>query len=229
MIKISFEKERIIKSLNELEKEYNSGNIPKRHYISQKRQLKEQLDTLEVANRVRKLQGKETAEAPVTKEITDEEEENEDLFKKYITSPGLKEKNIKSEGTSLNTKIAAGLLVIAFFIGIGFGVYTLNIPQQVSSASLFTNDTAFPPFILNNTTNSTNTTKIVKNTTKKTNTTVIPKNATKKVTPKTNTSKNSSVTNKAAGNPTTSKTRRNTRNYDPDTYDPFTDDEDTDW
>ena len=55
-------------------------------------------------------------------------------------------------------------------MGIGFGIYTLNIPEEVSSVSLYTNDSAFPPFVLNNTTNVTNTTNSTKqmlNTTKK--------------------------------------------------------------
>ena len=179
MIEISLEKERVIKSLKELEKEYNKGNIPKSHYDFQKRKLREQLETFDVADRVRKLQGKETAD--VTDEETDIEDENGELFKKFITPPGLKEKNIKPKGKSLNTKIAAGVLVAAFFIGIVFGVYGF-IPQQVSSSSLFTNDTAFPPFANNstNTTNMTNSTNMTKNITKTTNTTkVVTKNTTK--------------------------------------------------
>jgi hypothetical protein len=163
MIEISLEKEKIIKSLKELEKEFTKGNIPKSHYISQKRKLTEQLDAFEVADRVRRLQGKETGE--VIDDEVSEEEDNGELFKKYITPTGLKEKNIQSKGKSLNTKIAAGILVAAFFIGIVFGVYGF-IPQQVSSASLFTNDTAFPPFVLNNTTNATNSTNVTKNVTK---------------------------------------------------------------
>ena len=207
MIEISLEKERVIKSLKELEKEYNKGNIPKSHYDFQKRKLREQLETFDVADRVRKLQGKETAD--VTDEETDIEDENGELFKKFITPPGLKEKNIKPKGKSLNTKIAAGVLVAAFFIGIVFGVYGF-IPQQVSSSSLFTNDTAFPPFANNstNTTNMTNSTNMTKNITKTTNTTkVVTKNTTK-------------TTNKSSGgstgksNGTKTTTNYNSQNID---------------
>lgn len=206
MIEISLEREKIIKSLKELEKEYTKGNIPKSHYNLQKRQLKEQLETFEVADRVRRLQGKETAE--VAEEETDKEEENGELFKKYITPTGLKEKNLKSKKTSLNTKIGAGVLVAAFFIGIIFGVYGL-IPQQVSSAPLYTNDTAFPPFVLNstNTTNSTNSTNMTRNVTK--NVTVTkPINNTPTKTINTTPTTNNDTPNvkKAAGSPTTHKT-----------------------
>lgn len=193
MIEISLEKERVIKSLKELEKEYNKGNIPKSHYDFQKRKLTEQLEAFNVADRVRKLQGKETTD--VTSEETSSEDENKELFKKFITPPGLEEKNIKSKGRSINTKIGIGVLVAAFFIGIVFGVYGF-IPQQVSSSSLYTNDSAFPPFTNNSTnvTNMTNSTNITKNITK-TNTTKTT-NKTKTTTKKnsTNTKKNNTKT-----------------------------------
>ena len=190
MIEISLEKERVIKSLKELEKEYNKGNIPKSHYDFQKRKLTEQLEAFKVADRVRKLQGKETTD--VTSEETISEDENKELFKKFITAPGLEEKNIKPKGKSISTKIGIGVLVAAFFIGIVFGVYGF-IPQQVSSSSLYTNDSAFPPFTNNSTnvTNMTNSTNITKNITK-TNTT---KTTNKTTTKKNNTSKNTNKSN----------------------------------
>ena len=209
MIEISLEKERVIKSLKELEKEYSKGNIPKNHYDFQKRKLREQLETFDVADRVRKLQGKETAD--VTDEETDIEDENGELFKKFITPPGLKEKNIKPKGKSTNTKIAAGVLVAAFFIGIVFGVYGF-IPQQVSSSSLFTNDTAFPPFANNstNTTNMTNSTNMTKNITKTTNTTkVVTKNTTK-----TTNKSSSGSTGKSNGTKTKTTTDYTSQNID---------------
>jgi hypothetical protein len=92
-------------------------------------------------------------------------------------------------GKSINTKIGAGVLVAAFFIGIVFGVYGF-IPQQVSSSSLYTNDTAFPPFTANNSTNitnMTNSTNTTKNITKTTNTTKTTNKT--KTTTKTNSSK----------------------------------------
>jgi hypothetical protein len=179
MIRITIEREKIIKSLKELEREYKTGKIPERHYNAQKQRLNEQLETLEVADRVRRLQGKETVETPVDDYVDEEEQENEELFKKYITSPGLKEKKLESKkpkGMSQNKMIAASLLAVAFIIGIGFGVFTLDLPTDISSA-LYTNDSAFPPFVVNNTTNMTNTTNTTNmtnttNTTKKLNTTV---------------------------------------------------------
>ena len=208
MIEISLEKERVIKSLKELEKEYNKGNIPKSHYDFQKRKLREQLETFDVADRVRKLQGKETSD--VTNEETDSEEENGELFKKFITPPGLKEKNINPQGKSMTTKIAAGVLVAAFFIGIVFGVYGF-IPQQVSSSSLYTNDTAFPPYVVNNSTNSTNMTNYTvtnKTITKNATTTKTTTNTTKTTT-KTTTKNNSKGNTKTNGNTPTDTVTQN--------------------
>lgn len=156
MMEISAERDKIIKSLNELETEFKKGNVPESHYKFQKRQLTGRLETLEAAERVMRLQGKKITEAPLE---AGDESENDELFKKYITSPGLKEKNIESnKGISQNAMIATALLIFAFAVGIGFGIYTLNIPEEVSSVSLYTNESAFPPFVLNNTTNMTNTT-----------------------------------------------------------------------
>jgi hypothetical protein len=211
MIEISIERDKITKSLKELENEFKNGNITKTHYEFQKRQLTEKLETLAVAERIMKLQGKETAEVPAD---TPDESENDELFKKYITSPGLKEKNIKSKskmGISQNTMIAAVIVIVGFIIGIGFGVYSLNIPEEVSSVSLYTNDSAFPPFVLNNTTNttnSTNSTKKLLNTTKKVNTTVTQ--PTQTVTPTTTNTSDGNVSDEAAGEPGTRKYTRET-------------------
>lgn len=216
MIRITIERERIIKSLKELEREYKTGKIPERHYNAQKQRLNEQLEAFEVANRVRRLQGKETVEAPVDDSVDEEEQENEELFKKYITSPGLKEKKLESKkpkGMSQNKMIAASLLAVAFIIGIGFGVFTLDLSTDNSSA-LYTNDSAFPPFVVNNTTNMTNTTNTTKNMTNTTklNTTVTkpkPTTTTNNTKP-TNTDDDNNITGGAGDY---SETKTNTKSY----------------
>ncbi|MGB9936674.1 MAG: hypothetical protein ACPK7O_03055 [Methanobacterium sp.] len=213
MIKISIERRKIEKSLKELENEFKKGDIPKNHYEFQKRQLTEKLETLSVAERVRKLQGKETAEAPVE---SSDESENKELFKKYITSSGLKEKNIEGNNKiSSNKMIGTALLIAAFIIGAGFGIYILNIPEQVSSVPMFTNDSAFPPYVVNNTTNTTNMTNAT-NSTKALNTTVnttitkpVQQDPTpiKEPTPSTPPTKNNTTTPPtAAGDPSNHKT-----------------------
>jgi len=216
MIKITLEKEKILRSLKELESEFNKGKIPQRHYEVQKRQLEEKLEAFEVANRVRRLQGKETAEVPLDDE-EDTEEENEELFKKYITSPGLKEKKLekpKDQGRiSQNKMIGIALLAAAFLIGIVFGSFNIDLPTDAANTNLFTNESAFPPFVLNNTTNTTNMTNTTRNATK------IVKNTTKKTVtpPKTNTTPTpedpSGNDIGGAGEPGTTKTIKNNSNY----------------
>ncbi|MDI6723403.1 MAG: hypothetical protein QMD61_02015 [Methanobacterium sp.] len=216
MIKITLEKEKILRSLKELESEFNKGKIPQRHYEVQKRQLEEKLEAFEVANRVRRLQGKETAEVPLDDE-EDTEEENEELFKKYITSPGLKEKKLekpKDQGRiSQNKMIGIALLAAAFLIGIVFGSFNIDLPTDAANTNLFTNESAFPPFVLNNTTNTTNMTNTTRNATK------IVKNTTKKTVtpPKTNTTPTpedpSGNDTGGAGEPGTTKTIKNNSNY----------------
>lgn len=222
MIDISLEKDRITKSLNELESEFNKGNIPKSHYLSQKKQLTEKLETLAVAERIMKLQGKKTVETP---EETIDEAENEELFKKFITSSGLKEKKIGDETKnkiSQNTMILAALLIMGFIVGAVSGIYFLNLPGEVSSVSMFTNDSAFPPFVLNNTTNTTNSTQQLLNTSQTVDTPVSTPTETPKTTGTTtgngSTGGNTGGTgtngsNGAAGEPGTTKTTTTQTTY----------------
>ena len=81
MIEISIERDKITKSLNELENQFKNGNISKRHYEFQKRQLNEKLETLAAVETVMKLQGKETVEVPSK---ASDENENEELFEKFM-------------------------------------------------------------------------------------------------------------------------------------------------
>ncbi|MEN4007323.1 MAG: hypothetical protein PQ964_08225 [Methanobacteriaceae archaeon] len=158
MVKISVERDEIIKSLNGLENEFKKGNVPKSHYEFQKRQLTGRLRVMEAAERVMRLRGKKITEAPV--EALDEGE-NDELFRKYITSPGLREKNIESnKGTSQSTMIAAVLLIIAFVVGIGSGIHILNVPGEVPNIPLYANNTTSLPSVLNNATNITNITPV---------------------------------------------------------------------
>jgi hypothetical protein len=86
-------------------------------------------------------------------------------------------------------------LILAFFVGTGYGVYVMSLPANNSSGiSMTVNDSAFP--VVNNTT--TNKT-LTKNTT--TTTTTTPTTKTTTVTKKTNT-KNTSTPTKNTNNNT---------------------------
>lgn len=185
MIDIAPDKEKIIRSLQELEFEYSQKNISRKAYLSQKKDLNEQLDTLDVASRIRKLQGKGQAEKPLDYWTEQEEKkkvlaEQEELFKRYINDPKPKGK-LASVTSGRRKTILALFLVVAFFVGTGFGALIMQGPNT-SSASLLVNESAFP---VKNTTNTTNTTNVTRNVTvvKKTNTTKVTTTPTTPVTP----------------------------------------------
>ena len=147
-------------------------------------------------DRVKKLQGKEVTEQ--SKEyLSDKKKEDEDtvekdaLIQKYVTNPP--EKTATETGSSGLSKGKISLLifvVLAFFVGTGYGVYVMSIPANNSTGSTINvNASAFPTAnntTVNQTANQTNTTSTTKtiiptNTTTKTTTTVVTKvNNTKK-------------------------------------------------
>ncbi len=180
------DKEKIIRSLQELEFDYSQGNISRRAYISQKKELNEQLETFETADRIKRLQGKGQVEKPLEywtekEEEKKKQEEREVLLQRYISSPQPKSK-VSSVTSSRWKTLLAIFLLVAFFVGTGFGVLIMQSPSQSSGASLVANESAFP---VENTTNLTvtNTTTTKTNTTKTTTTTKKNTTTTKPTTP----------------------------------------------
>ncbi len=143
------------------------------------------------ADRIKRLQGKDVTEKSLDywsdkKKEEDEIEEKEALIKKYVTTPKTAPvSQTKSSGMSRGKVSLMVFLVLAFFVGTGYGVYVMSLPANNSSGvSMTVNDSAFP--VVNNTT--TNTT-LTKNTTK--TTTVTKKTTTKNsTTPTKNTNNN---------------------------------------
>ena len=135
-------------------------------------------------DRVKKLQGKEVTEQ--SKEyLSDKKKEDADtvekdaLIQKYVTNPP-EEPVAQTESSGLS-KGKIGLLifvVLAFFVGTGYGVYVMSIPANNSSGSTIdVNASAFPA--VNNTTanqtaNQTNTSTTTAVTTPTTTTSVTP-------------------------------------------------------
>lgn len=169
MIKIS-KIEQLLKNLEDLEKDLEAGTIPKKQYESLKKQYTNRLETLEAAERIKRMQGRGTSEKTLDhwvskSKIEKDKEEQEELIKKYVTTPKPKTKvKQKKEGISRVGIIAAILLAIAFFVGTGFGVLMLNGPVEVDNGILTVNETAFPP-VIENLTNTTTNKTVIKNTT----------------------------------------------------------------
>lgn len=163
MIEIKSDKEQVIRSLQELEFEFAQGNITKKDYNTQKRDLEEKLETFEVADRVKRLQGKGDSEKPLEywtekKEEEKEKQAKEELMKKFITTSSPSYPRKKTQPISANKRKAAltAILAVIFITGIGFGVFLLNVPES-AAVSMTINQSAFPA-VTNNTTNMTNVT-----------------------------------------------------------------------
>lgn len=139
------------------------------------------------AERVQKLQGKEVTEKS-QEYLSDKKKEDEDnvekdvLIQKYVTNPPEVPVN-KTESSGLSKgKISLLIFVVlAFFVGTGYGVYVMSIPANNSSGSTINvNASAFPTVnntTVNQTVNQTNvpstkTAVITTPTTKKTVTTI---------------------------------------------------------
>ncbi len=136
-----------------MEKDFYSGKISKKEYESQKKVYDNQLENLEAAARIKRLQGRgqeeKTLDYWVEKSKKDQDKkEKEKLLKTYISTPK-ESKTKKQVSKSLNSKIgtlAAVFLVLAFFIGSGFGIYLINLSGTSMDESALVNETAFPIF-----------------------------------------------------------------------------------
>lgn len=181
MIEIASQKEKTIKRLKDLENEYNQGNLPKNDFIRQKNYLIQQLDALEVADRVRTLQGKQSSEKSLDhwsekeeeKKGVEDQEEKEELQKKYMTKPRTTEENPSNGRFSNRAKIIIAIvLIIGFLVGTAFGVSAISKTTKSPQVSMIVNDSAFPAKNITNITNNTTTKKITTNRTTVTNRTV---------------------------------------------------------
>ncbi|MGO9386887.1 MAG: hypothetical protein ACLPWD_02440 [Methanobacterium sp.] len=156
------DKEKLIKSLNQLEFEFKKGNISKNSYNSQKKRLNGKIDTIEIVNRVKTLQGKNEAGKTFDylKQQKNEDkvqEEQEELMRKYMTSSkthDLRTIKEKKRGINRNRTILASLLAVIFISGVVFGFVVINGSFESSAVPMTLNQSAFTTF--NNTTNITN-------------------------------------------------------------------------
>ncbi|MDP3623601.1 MAG: hypothetical protein Q8R66_06705, partial [Methanobacteriaceae archaeon] len=109
MIKIS-KIEQLLKNLEDLEKDLEAGNIPKKQYESLKKQYTNRLETLEAAERVKRMQGRGTSEKTLDhwasqSKLEKDEEEQKELIKKYVTTP----KPTRSQAKAASTASKGGI------------------------------------------------------------------------------------------------------------------------
>jgi len=173
MLKIVSDRKKLELKFEELERDYAQGNISKKEYFAQKRDLGQDMETLNAADRVRRMQGRMGSERTLdhwseqedeNKKLA-EEAEKEEMLKKYITNPNsIKGREIPTRewfGKRAQMGLVA-FIALALIVGTSMGFLFINEPSEVSSVSMLVDDSAFPP-VANNTTTitSTNYTKTV--------------------------------------------------------------------
>jgi hypothetical protein len=184
MIRIVSSKKKLDQTLKELELEYSKGNISKKEYFAQKRDIGQELETLQAAEHVRRMQGRMGSEKSLDywsdeeskkKKLADDAEKQE-MLKKYITKPeSIKGKDMPSrEWFGKRAKIGlVAFIVLAFVVGTSMGSLFISKPSEIPQVSMVVNDSAFLP-VNNTTTYNTTTTKKTQTTIKNTQTTTNP-------------------------------------------------------
>jgi hypothetical protein len=166
MIRIVSSKKKLDQTLKELELEYSKGNISKKEYFAQKRDIGQEMETLQAADHVRRMQGRLGSEKSLDhwsdeeaekKKLADEAEKQE-MLKKYITKPeSIKGKEMPSrEWFGKRSKIGLlAFIVLAFVVGTSMGTMLINKPSETPQVSMAVNASAFLPTPVNNTTTTT--------------------------------------------------------------------------
>ncbi|EKQ52566.1 MAG: hypothetical protein B655_1733 [Methanobacterium sp. Maddingley MBC34] len=213
MIRIVSSKKKLDQTLEELELEYSKGNISKKEYFAQKRDIGQELETLQAAEHVRRMQGRLGSEKSLDywsdqedekKKLADEAEKQE-MLKKYITKPeSIKGKDMPSrEWFGKRAKIGLlAFVILAFVVGTSMGSMLITKPSETPQIAMAVNASAFLPTPVNNTTTTTS------NITKTTTTTdTTPTTTTTETTPTTTTDTSSnSQTNTQTDTNTGNKT-----------------------
>ncbi len=173
MLRIVSDRKKLELKFEELERDYAQGNISKKEYFAQKRDLGQDMETLNAADRVRRMQGRMGTEKTLdhwseqedeSKKLA-EEAEKEEMLKKYITNPNsIKGREIPTKewfGKRAQMGLVA-FIVLALVVGTSMGFLFINKPSEVSTVSMLVNESAFPPVVNNTTTiTSTNYTRTV--------------------------------------------------------------------
>ena len=182
MIRIVLSRKKLEQALEELELEYSKGNISKKEYFAQKRDIGQEMETLQAAEHVRRMQGRMGSEKSLDywsdqeeekKRLADEAEKQE-MLKKYITKPeSIKDKKIPSKQW-LGKRAKIGLVafvLLAFVVGTSLGSMFITKPSEVPQVSMSVNASAFLPVPVNNTTTTTSNYTVADNTPTQTTTT----------------------------------------------------------
>ncbi|MDO5826667.1 MAG: hypothetical protein Q4Q19_00180, partial [Methanobrevibacter sp.] len=163
---MSQDKQKLMQILNNLKKDYEEGLISEEKFIYLSNQYKHKIETIDVSNRIRAMQGRKGSDesshyARDRNRARRSREEDENLVRKYIQNPEsytFSKPEKKEEKTSpWYSVLAIVFLLVAFGVGITFGISTFgidgNIPDIIGGTATI-NDTAFPQVVKNKTVDS---------------------------------------------------------------------------
>ena len=172
------DRDKLLQVMNSLEADYNSGKISAEKYTYFRSKYEDKLnsiDAMEATRRIRSMQGKSIPMSNLNENnnpISNKKKQEQDLVQKYIINPKKddakynKQKN-SSMGSGTFRLIAILVLVIAFTVGVAYGIFNLDT-ESISDTNVVATveDTAFPEIVTvinttnmtvdNNTSNNTN-------------------------------------------------------------------------
>lgn len=163
---MSQDKQKLMQILNDLKRDYEAGLISEEKYLYLSNQYKHKIETIDVSNRIRAMQGRKGSDessryARDSNRARRSREEDENLVRKYIQNPEsytFSKPEKKEEKTSpWYSVIAIVLLLAAFGIGITFGISSFGLDgsiPDITAATATINDTAFPQVVANKTVDS---------------------------------------------------------------------------
>ena len=165
MDNISQDKQKLLKIMQELKKDYQAGNISEDKYKYLSNEYSNRLANLDATNRIRNMQGRQNSQKPHSKAVqrsmaTASMKEDKDLVDKYVVKPKQEQKSQKSSDVSNKSKyaiLAVVCLIGAFLVGISFGLFSGGPQATVPAASVLIDDSAFPQVVVNTTNVTTST------------------------------------------------------------------------
>lgn len=163
------DRDKLLKIMDSLEVDYRSGKISPEKYSYFRSKYEDKLNSIdakEATQRIRSMRGKSNQTTSIKrsrKPTKNKKEKEQDLVQKYIINPkkgdakyNKKEKKSMSSGTFKLVLLL--VLVVAFTVGVGYGVFNLDFNNiSETSTVAMVHDTAFPDI-----------TEDIKNTTKTT-------------------------------------------------------------
>lgn len=153
------DRKKLMQILSNLERDYEAGLISEEKYLYLSDQYRHKIETIEVSDRIRAMQGKEETPSSIKSRYDDSQkyrEEKEKLVRKYIHNPETYTVSKKPEESSSTSPwyiaLAVVFLLVAFGAGITFGMSSIGLDSDVGgmlSAGATINDTAFPEVKVN--------------------------------------------------------------------------------